>query len=150
MPIAAFAQTSDTFTINGKLGNVTTPAKAHLFYQLGANKVTDSADVVNGSFTFTGSIFNPVNATIVINYKGLPLDKYLDASYKYADNGALISKTADDLDFFLEKGTITITSKDSINNAQITGSQLNLDNIKLQAQLKIINAKGEKLMAEAK
>lgn len=150
LPIVAFAQTSDTFTINGKLGNVTSPAKAHLFYQLGANKVTDSADVVNGSFTFTGTIFNPVNATIVINYRGLSLDKFLDVSYKYADNGNLVSKTADDLDFFLEKGTITITSKDSINNAQITGSQLNIDNITLQAQLKTINAKGERLMAEAK
>lgn len=150
LPLATFAQTTDTFIINGKLGNVTTPAKAHLFYQLGANKVTDSADVVNGAFTFKGEIINPVNATIVINYKGLPLDKFLETAYKYADNGALISKTADDLDFFLEKGTITITSKDSIDNAQITGSQLNLDNIKLQAQLKVINAKAEKLMAEAK
>jgi peroxiredoxin len=106
--------------------------------------------VVNGAFSFTGTIINPVNATIAVNYKGLPLEKFIDGNYKYADNGSLISKTADDLDFFLEKGTITITSKDSIDKAQIAGSQLNVDNVKLQAQLKAINQKGEKLMAEPK
>lgn len=150
LPITALAQTNDTFVINGKLGNVSTPAKVYLSYQLGANNVTDSTNVVNGAFSFTGTIINPVNATIAVNYKGLPLEKFIDANYKYADNGSLISKTADDLDFFLEKGTITITSKDSIDKAQITGSQLNTDNVKLQAQLKAINQKGEKLMAEAK
>ncbi|QEM12529.1 TlpA disulfide reductase family protein [Mucilaginibacter rubeus] len=150
LPVTALAQTNDTFIINGKLGNVSTPAKVYLSYQLGANNVTDSANVVNGAFSFTGTIINPVNATIAVNYKGLPLEKFIDANYKYADNGSLISKTADDLDFFLEKGTITIASKDSIDKAQITGSQLNIDNVKLQAQLKAINQKGEKLMAEAK
>jgi len=150
LPVTAFAQTNDTFVINGKLGNVSTPAKVYLSYQLGANNVTDSTNVVNGAFSFTGTIINPVNATIAVNYKGLPLEKFIDGNYKYADNGSLISKTADDLDFFLEKGTITITSKDSIDKAQITGSQLNADNVKLQAQLKAINQKGEKLMAEAK
>ncbi len=150
LPVTALAQTNDTFVINGKLGNVSTPAKVYLSYQLGANNVTDSTNVVNGAFSFTGTIINPVNATIAVNYKGLPLEKFIDANYKYADNGSLISKTADDLDFFLEKGTITIASKDSIDKAQITGSQLNIDNVKLQAQLKAINQKGEKLMAEAK
>ncbi|WP_114941636.1 TlpA disulfide reductase family protein [Mucilaginibacter endophyticus] len=150
LPVTALAQTNDTFIINGKLGNVSTPAKVYLSYQLGANNVTDSTNVVNGAFSFTGTIINPVNATIAVNYKGLPLEKFIDANYKYADNGSLISKTADDLDFFLEKGTITIASKDSIDKAQITGSQLNIDNVKLQAQLKAINQKGEKLMAEAK
>lgn len=150
LPVTALAQATDTFVINGKLGSVTTPAKVYLSYQLGANNVTDSANVVNGAFSFTGTIINPVNATIAVNYKGLPLEKFIDGNYKYAENGGLISKTADDLDFFLEKGTITITSKDSIDKAQITGSQLNIDNVKLQAQLKAINQKGEKLMAEAK
>ncbi|QTE35034.1 TlpA disulfide reductase family protein [Mucilaginibacter gossypii] len=150
LPVTALAQATDTFVINGKLGNVTTPAKVYLSYQLGANNVTDSANVVNGAFSFTGTIFNPVNATLAVNYKGLPLEKFIDGNYKYADNGSLISKTADDIDFFLEKGTIVITSKDSIDKAQITGSQLNTDNVKLQAQLKAINQKGEKLMAEAR
>lgn len=150
LPVTALAQATDTFVINGKLGTVSTPAKVYLSYQLGANNVTDSANVVNGAFSFTGTIINPVNATIAVNYKGLPLEKFIDGNYKYAENGSLISKTADDLDFFLEKGTITITSKDSIDKAQITGSQLNTDNVKLQTLLKAINQKGEKLMAEAK
>ncbi|HMG07941.1 MAG TPA: TlpA disulfide reductase family protein, partial [Mucilaginibacter sp.] len=60
------------------------------------------------------------------------------------------SKTADDLNLFLEKGTITINSKDSISKAQITGSPLNDDNRKLTSQLAVINKKAQALMAEAK
>jgi hypothetical protein len=43
LPAMAFAQATDTFTINGKLGNVGAPAKIYLSYQLGANSVIDSA-----------------------------------------------------------------------------------------------------------
>jgi len=141
-----FAQTPDTFTINGKIGNTGAPAKVYLSYQLGANSVIDSADVVNGAFSFKGTMLNPVNATLVVDYKGVGIEKF---AQQYADGRAL-SNNADNLSFFIDKGTLTITSKDSIKKAQITGSQLNIDNIKLQEQLKSINIRGEKLMAEVK
>jgi len=146
LPAMAFAQTTDTFTINGKLGNIGAPAKIYLSYQLGANSVIDSADIINGVFSFKGSMLNPVNATLVVDYKGLGIEKF---TQQYSDGRAL-SKNADNLNFFIDKGTLTITSKDSVSKAQITGSQLNLDNIKLQAQLKSINLRGEHLMAEVK
>ena len=146
LPAMAFAQTSDTFTINGKLGTTGAPAKVYLIYQLGANNVVDSANVANGSFSFTGSLLNPVNATIAVDYKGIGLAKYVQQNYP--DGGP--SKTADDLNLFLEKGTITVSSKDSISKAQITGSPLNDDNRKLTLQLAVINKKAQALMAEAK
>ena len=146
LPAITFAQTTDTFTIDGKLGNVGAPAKIYLSYQLGANSVIDSADIVNGVFSFKGSMLNPVNATLVVDYKGLGIEKF---TQQYSDGRAL-SKNADNLNFFIDKGTLTITSKDSVSKAQITGSQLNLDNIKLQAQLKSINMRGEHLMAEVR
>jgi peroxiredoxin len=146
LPAIAFAQTSDTFTINGKLGTTGAPAKVYLIYQLGANNVVDSANVANGTFSFTGSLLNPVNATLALDYKGIGLAKYVQLNY--ADGGP--SKTADDLNLFLEKGTITINSKDSISKAQITGSPLNDDNRKLTSQLAVINKKAQALMTEAK
>jgi peroxiredoxin len=145
LPVMAFAQTSDTFTINGKIGNTGAPAKVYLSYQLGANSIIDSADVAGGAFTFTGKMLNPVNATLVVDYKGLGIEKF---TQQYAD-GRTLSKKADNLNFFIDKGTLTITSKDSIKKAQIAGSQLNADNVKLQTQLEGINVKAEKLMAEA-
>lgn len=146
LPVMAFAQTSDTFTINGKLGTTGAPAKVYLIYQLGANNVVDSANVANGAFSFTGSLLNPVNATLALDYKGIGLAKYVQLNY--ADGGP--SKTADDLNLFLEKGTITINSKDSISKAQITGSPLNDDNKKLTSQLAVINKKAQALMTEAR
>ncbi len=145
-PVMAFAQATETAVINGKLGNIGAPAKIYLSYQLGANSVIDSADIVNGAFSFKETILNPVNATLVVDYKGLGIEKF---TQQYSDGRAL-SKSADNLSFFIDKGTLTITSKDSVKNAQLTGSQLNLDNIKLQEQLKSINRKGEALMAEYK
>ncbi|WP_184546873.1 TlpA disulfide reductase family protein [Mucilaginibacter sp. FT3.2] len=146
-PVIAFAQSAtETFIINGKMGNVSAPAKIYLSYQLGANSIIDSADIVNGVFSFRGSMLNPVNATLVVDYKGLGIEKF---TQQYSDGRAL-SKNADNLNFFIDKGPLTITSKDSISKAQITGSQLNLDNVKLQDQLRSINLRAERLMAEVK
>ncbi|MEN0054395.1 MAG: TlpA disulfide reductase family protein [Mucilaginibacter sp.] len=147
MPAMAFAQAgTDTFTINGKVGNLSAPAKVYLIYQLGSNNVIDSANVTNGAFTLTGTLLNPVNATLALDYKGIGLDKYVQQNYP--DGGP--SKTADDLNLFLEKGTITVTSKDSVAKAVITGSPLNDDNKKLIGQLATINKKAQALMAKAK
>ncbi|GAA3964271.1 TlpA disulfide reductase family protein [Mucilaginibacter dorajii] len=144
VPAMAFAQNLDNFTINGKLGTTSAPAKIYLSYQLGANSIIDSADLVNGAFSFTGKMLNPVNASLVVDYKGVGIEKF---TQQYSDGRAL-AKNADNLNFFIDKGTITITSKDSVSKAQIEGSQLNIDNAKLQGQLKGINMKGERLMAE--
>jgi peroxiredoxin len=145
LPAMAFAQAPDAFIINGKLGTTGAPAKVYLIYQLGSNNVVDSANVANGVFRFTGNILNPVNATLAVDYKGIGLTKYVQVNYP--EGGP--SKTADDLSLFLEKGTITVTSKDSVKRALITGSTLNDDNRRLTAQLATINKKAQSLMAEA-
>jgi peroxiredoxin len=146
LPVIAFAQGSDTFTLNGKVGNINAPAKVYLIYTLGSNRVVDSADVTNGAFSFTGGILNPVNATLAVDYKGVGLTRYAEQTYP---NGQPV-KGADNLNFFLEKGTLTLTSKDSVCNAQFTGSAINDDNKKLTGQLEAVNVKAQRLMAEAK
>ncbi|MDN5285083.1 MAG: hypothetical protein JWR38_1357 [Mucilaginibacter sp.] len=145
LPAMAFAQAPDSFTINGKLGTLGAPVKVYLIYQLGSNNVIDSSAVTNGTFRFIGSILNPVNATLAVNYKGGEFAQFIQQNYP--DGGP--SKTADDLNLFLEKGTITVNSADSIKKAQITGSVLNDDNKKLTSQLAVINKKAQSLMTEA-
>ena len=133
-PLMAAAQ-GGTFTIKAQVGHLNAPAKAFLLYQLGANKVLDSAAITNGSFTFTGTLLNPVGAVIVMDPKGAGFEK--------------LSQTADNLNLYLENGQINITGPDSIARAQITGSAINDDNKKLSAQLAVVNAKAKKVVDAA-
>jgi peroxiredoxin len=136
VPALVFAQQTPTaFTVNGKVGKVNTPAYAYLFYQAGANKVVDSAMVVNGSFTITGSVPAPSYAMLVIDHKGLGIAK--------------LGNTPDLLNLFVDKGTINVTAeKDSVKNAAVTGSALNDDNKQLTGQLAYVNEDAKKLNAE--
>jgi peroxiredoxin len=136
LPVLAFAQQPEQFEIKGKVGKYNSPARAYLIYQLGANRVIDSAQFTSGNFNFKGNMLNPGGALIVIDPTGDGLDR-LDA-------------TADNLTFYIDKGEITINSADSVSRAQITGSKINDDNKKLMAQLAPINEKAKKLDEEGK
>jgi peroxiredoxin len=136
MPAAAFAQDPQVFTLKAKIGNLNAPARAYLAYQLGANKFVDSAVVTNGSFTFTGRLLNPTNASLLLDHTGAGLTR--------------VDSTADVLNLYLEKGEITLTSPDSVKKAQITGSKINDDSKRLVAQLKPIMDKAQKLAQEKK
>jgi peroxiredoxin len=145
LPALAFAQNTQPFTIKSKIGKLNAPAKAFLVYQLGANNVTDSAVINNGVFTFTGVVMTPVNASLFIDYKGVGFAKYI--AQNFPDGGP--SKTADMLNFYIEKGDIAINSADSASKAIVSGSQTNDDNNKLKGQLKVVMDKAQKIMAEA-
>jgi peroxiredoxin len=147
LPAMAFAQTAAPFTIKAKVGKLDKPAQAFLAYQLGANTVIDSATIVNGEFTFTGTITNPVNATMFIDYKGEGFEKYVAQNFS---QGTGPSKTADYLGFYVEKGELGITSPDSLKHGKITGSKTTDDEAKLMAQLKPIMDKAKALASEAK
>src|ERR1700756_6579 len=101
LPVMAFAQTPTetpgNFLIQAKVGNLNSPARAYLFYQVGANKVVDSSLIVNGAFSFHGDVLDPNRATMVIDHAGKGV-------------AALDPKTADALTFILSKENITITS----------------------------------------
>jgi peroxiredoxin len=138
LPMAVMAQTATKFTVKGKVGNLNTPAKAYFGYQLGSNQVVDSAAITNGAFEFSGDVLFPTNATILIDHKGEGLAKIIQ------------ERTADAANFYLDNGTIAITSAtDSIAKATIAGSPANDDNNKLKAQMQLINKKAEKIYADA-
>ncbi|MDB5062322.1 MAG: hypothetical protein JWP67_2165 [Mucilaginibacter sp.] len=145
LPALAFGQAPQPFTVKSKIGKLNAPAKAYLVYRLGANNVTDSAAIVNGEFTFTGVAMNPVNASLFIDYKGVGFSKYI--AQNFPDGGP--SKTADMLNFFIEKGTINIASPDSASKADVSGSPSNEDNKKLKAQLKGVMNKAQTIVAAA-
>ena len=134
LPLMAAAQ-EETFVIKSKIGTLGAPARAYLLYQLGSNRVIDSAEITAGNFEFNGKVLNPVNAYLVIDRKG--------AGFSHLDN------TADVLSFYIDKGEITVTTADSISKAQITGSPINDDNKRLLTQLKPVIDEAKALQFES-
>ncbi len=134
LPLITLAQEPEQFEVKSKVGHLNAPARAYLLYQVGANRVMDSAMITNGSFDFKGKILNPVGAFIVIDPMSVGLDK--------------LDSTADFLSFYIDKGVIEINSPDSLSKAKITGSKINDDNKKLLAELAPINEKAKDLEAE--
>jgi peroxiredoxin len=139
LPLMAFAQGGPIpapFIINAKIGHLNGPARAYLFYQLGANKIVDSALIVQGSFSFNGNVMDPGQAYLVIDHTG-------------GGESKLDTKTADALSFFIEKGTLTVTSAtDSVAQAQITGSQVNSGYKNLMTLLAPVFAEAKVIAAE--
>jgi len=136
LPFAAWAQEPQAFVIKGKIGTLNAPAKAYLAYQEGATKVIDSALMTNGSFTFSGKVMNPTNASLLLDHKGNGLTK--------------MDSTADVLNFYVEKGELSLTSPDSAYKAVITGSKVNDDSKRLIGELKPINDRAKALSTEKK
>ncbi|OOQ60727.1 TlpA disulfide reductase family protein [Mucilaginibacter pedocola] len=146
LPALAFAQTAAPFTIKAKVGKYNTPAQAFLAYRLGSNTITDSAKIVNGEFTFTGTITTPVNATLFIDSKGIGFQKFVAQNFK--ENSGPVKGT-DFLGMFIEQGNIGITAPDSLIHGKITGSKVNDDDAKLKGMLSPIMAKAVVLGKEA-
>lgn len=133
-PVFALGQTPQPFTVTGKIGNANT--KLYLAYQLGSTKVLDSAQCVNGSFEFKGDLVYPSLAFMI-------------ADYKNAGAAKLDSKNGDALVFYLDKGTITINSTDSVHKAQIIGSPINDQYKVLRGIMEDAQNKTNRMMAAA-
>jgi len=136
LPLLAFAQEPQSFAIKVKVGNLNANSRAYLIYQLGANRVIDSALITNGSFSFKGQILTPSSALMVIDKYGFGLNT--------------LDTTADNISFYIDKGEFAINSKDSLSKARITGSKINDDNKKLLAGFKSGNSAGQKTESTGK
>jgi peroxiredoxin len=134
LPVFAYAQVPQPFNVVGKFGNIN--AKIYLGYQLGSNKVLDSATAVNGNFEFKGDLIYPSLSILIVDYKGVGADK-LD-----------VGPTSDKLVFYLDKGKITLQSPDSAYKAQITGSPINDQYKKLLVINDEASARTSKLMSD--
>jgi peroxiredoxin len=135
LPLGVFAQTTGNFIIKSKIGNLNPPAKAYLLYEAEDHTAVDSAFIKDGSFTFTGPVSDPANAILLIDHRGIGVQR--------------LGRGADVLNFYVEKGEININTTDSIAKAQIIGSQVNADNKTLNALLTPIIEKAKKINADA-
>ncbi len=115
-PKLMFAQ--DDFTISGKVG-FKNAGKAVLSYKIDQQQFSDTAKVSEGIYNFTGKVPRIVSARIQILY-------YAAAGFK---------NIADNLDFFLEKGKLTITSADYVYMSNIEGSAINDEYSELKAYM---------------
>ncbi|MBN9384924.1 MAG: AhpC/TSA family protein [Chitinophagaceae bacterium] len=100
------------FDIHGKAGNENAPGKIYLYYTTPFGSTADSVRMVDGIFSFKGSVFEPMAATLILDHAGVGLEQ-------------LNTNNADFLNLYLDNESVTITSKDSIKKATITGSAIN-------------------------
>lgn len=112
LPAATFAQ--KPFTVKGKIGQLNAPAVIYINYGLvEGHEHTDTAVLHNGVFTFKGIVDEPTLARLTLMHKGEKPDRI----------------NSPDFITMLLDGTTTITAKDSLMNAKITGTQLENDYI---------------------
>jgi len=103
------AAQSSNFTITGHIGDLNAPVKVYLNYMTDGKDHLDSATLVNGRFKFAGQI-NPYSSVrMALDHKGV---------------GKEIATHSGDIIYFHFSGeNLHIDSKDSLDNANITGSK---------------------------
>jgi peroxiredoxin len=132
LPMGLFAQ-SGPYTISGKLGNLNAPAKIYLTYRTEKKTNIDSSSIQNGTFKFQGQVEEPVRANLVVDYQGIGLRNI---------------QKPDMCEIYLEKGSITISSPDSVAKADIKGSFINTENAKHSKLIAPLVAKQKVVVAE--
>jgi len=110
-PFVAVAQ-DPNFTITGKIGNLNKPAKIYLDYSSDGEGKTDSAELVNGTFKFTGHINGIASSRMTLSREGI------------RDKEIYATGTGDVIYVSFGKENIHISSADSLYNARWTGSKV--------------------------
>jgi peroxiredoxin len=112
-PIASFGQ-ANNFTITGHIGKLTKPAMAYLDYsdQGGGGGGTDSVYLVDGTFKFTGKVSGYTTARMALSHEGK------------GKGHAIYAPGADVVYIYFGKENVVFTSKDSLDNAVVTGSKV--------------------------
>jgi peroxiredoxin len=128
MPSLLQAQ-SGSYTLNGKVGQISAPAKAYLMYSNTTGRQIDSTLINNGEFAFKGTIDQPINAYLIINKKGTGIN----------------TRAISYIKIYLEPATLSVVSPDSLDNAKIMGGQINADNDRLKVELAPVTKKMDAL-----
>lgn len=109
LPLFALGQ-ANNFTLSGKIGNLGKHVKAYLDYMDNGVSHEDSTEVVDGAFQFTGPLSGVANARLALDHDGGGKQK---AIY-----------TGDVVYIYFGKEKIIFTSKDSLQNAVVSGSKV--------------------------
>ncbi len=113
-PFIAAAQ-APNFTISGKIGHLNKPAKVYFDYTdiETAGSHSDSAEVVNGAFKFSGYLTGNAVSRMTLSSDGGGKEKEI------YQKGA-----GDVIYFYFGKEQISINSADSLYNAKFSGSKV--------------------------
>ena len=103
--------TTQNFTVKGQLHNIQVPAKVYLFFQY-QGLHTDSTIVNDDRFTLRGVVPFPTKAFLILAQNG---------KTTYSQPGM------DQVAIYLENGTISVESPDSLKHAKVSGTKLNMD-----------------------
>lgn len=129
----AFTASAQDVTIKGKTSFEEPADKVFLRYRNEDERVRDSAEITNGTFTFHQEVTEPVLASLYV---------------RFAPKEEGERPRTDRLQFYIEPGTINIVAGDTLANAAVTGSSSNQSFDKLEALRepfeKEMNALGDK------
>ncbi|SMO33651.1 TlpA disulfide reductase family protein [Solitalea koreensis] len=115
LPFLVWAQ-NETFSIEGRVANKKKEAKAYLKYKAeGKNKI-DSAELVNGKFSFTGKVSAPTAATVILAQSGRGMGQ--------------IDANSDIYNLYLDKGEVVLTTKDLMKDATVSGAKLSVEYVR--------------------
>lgn len=127
LSITAAAQ-EKPFVVNGTIPASAKKYKALLSWNNGAT--AEEVNVVNGKFIIKGTIDEPVAATLMLQETNPPANKKFDRTEYLRNN----------LTLFLDGGTITISTKTFLSEAEVKGSAVVNDYFKYTQQVKDITA----------
>jgi peroxiredoxin len=115
LPAITWAQGNE-YIIKGKVGTLNAPTKVYLSHRVAGKNVLDSTSIKDGAFQFKGIVTGPSKALIAIDHQGV--------------GATAMGSNFDGLSVYLDKGTITVSAKDSVKYGKITGSAINAENEK--------------------
>ncbi|ALL06879.1 hypothetical protein AQ505_16120 [Pedobacter sp. PACM 27299] len=134
LPVISVAQAP--FTLKGKIGNYSAPAKVFVSYAGGPSGnqlVRDSAVLTNGVFIIKGpAIKEPKSIELQFSPKGYSRNKLAMESYKLHND----LEHMDKFRMLVQSGKNEISSKDSLKNSVIGGSQIELQRRKFESFIK--------------
>ncbi|GAB2846893.1 redoxin domain-containing protein [Hymenobacter ruber] len=120
LPALAQAQTQN-YVLKGTINGPTDATQAFLLYPVNQKMRVDSVPVSNGRFEFRGTLPEPVRANISFSHHGTPYNQSRDGRREF---------------FYLETGTVAVTTPDSATKTTVRGTPLNDEHARLSAQLK--------------
>ena len=107
------------YVINGKMESLEPESIAVLSYKQNDSTVTETSEIEDGKFTFTGKLIHPANASISVRHGEVFPNEF---------------RERDVYNFYIDNNTIEISSNDFIKNATLKGSELTAQSIEINSK----------------
>ncbi|RZK39836.1 MAG: AhpC/TSA family protein [Pedobacter sp.] len=119
------------YTLNGDVSQIAGVKKFFIYFtDKNGKTLKDSAEVVNGKFTYRNRVDEPILATVMLG-----LDEKLAVKPTLGKRNMLT--------LFLEPVQYTIVAKDWLSEATVTGSKLNVDYLDYKEKIYVLYKKME-------